>query len=53
MTEIFLHEFIKKFIFITYIFEVQIIYQSYLDDDNETDFWNDENDSFNNLINMF
>ncbi len=50
MTEISLHEFIKKLISITHIFEVWTAYRSCLNNDNN--FWNDKSNFFNNFINM-
>ncbi len=50
MTEIFLHEFIKKLIFIIHVFEVQTAYRSCLDDDDN--FWNNRSNFSDNLINM-
>ena len=52
ITKISSHEFVKKIILTAHIFEIQTAYRSCLDDDDETDFWNDKSISFNNLINI-
>ena len=51
MTEIFSYKFIKKMISTAHIFSIQIVYRFCLDDD-KADFWNDNSDISDDLINM-
>ena len=52
MTEISAHYFIKELVSTTHIFEVWTAYRFCLDSDNETDFWEDNYNSSDNLTNM-
>jgi hypothetical protein len=51
--EIFTHHFAQELDFITHVFEVWTAYRFCLDSDNETDFWEDDYNSSDNLTNMF
>ena len=51
MIEIFFYEFVKKMTSIAHVFSIQTVYRFCLDDD-EADFWNDDNDISDNLINV-
>ena len=53
MTEIFIHYFVKKLASITCVFEIQTAYRFCLDNNDETDFWEDDCNISDDLINMF
>ena len=54
ITKIFSHEFVKKMISIACIFEIWTAYKLCLDNDNdETNFWNNNNDILNDFTNVF
>ena len=53
MTEISAHHFVKKLISTAHVFEVWTAYRLCLDSNDETDFWKNNCNSSDNLINVF